>query len=50
MKEYDLIELDFTKLNGLLPAVVQDYKTGEVLMVAFMNQESWEATLETHPD
>jgi len=31
----------------LIPAVVQDYKTGEVLMLAFMNQAAWEATLST---
>jgi phosphoribosyl-AMP cyclohydrolase len=42
-----LLKLDFTKLNGLLPAIVQDYQTGEVLMLAFMNPESWKATLET---
>jgi phosphoribosyl-ATP pyrophosphohydrolase/phosphoribosyl-AMP cyclohydrolase len=39
--------LDFTKMNGLLPAVVQDYKTGRVLMVAFMNEEAYRKTLET---
>ncbi|MBW1990947.1 MAG: phosphoribosyl-AMP cyclohydrolase [Deltaproteobacteria bacterium] len=38
---------DFDKLGGLLPAVVQDAATGEVLMVAFMNREAWERTLET---
>ena len=42
-----MIELDFKKMGGLIPAVVQDYKTGEVLMLAFMNQEAWEATLST---
>jgi len=40
-----MIELNFTKMGGLIPAVVQDYKTGEVLMLAFMNQAAWEATL-----
>ena len=40
-------ELDFTKLDGLVPAVAQDWKTGEVLMVAFMNRESWELTQAT---
>jgi phosphoribosyl-AMP cyclohydrolase len=39
------IKLDFSKLNGLLPAIVQDYETGEVLMLAFMNEEAWESTL-----
>ena len=42
-----MIRLDFNKIGGLVPAVVQDYKTGEVLMLAFMNQEAWEATLST---
>ena len=38
---------NFDKLNGLVPAIAQDYKTGEVLMLAFMNQQAWEATLST---
>jgi phosphoribosyl-ATP pyrophosphohydrolase/phosphoribosyl-AMP cyclohydrolase len=39
---------DFKTLdNGLVPAVVQDYRTGEVLMVAYMNEESFCRTLET---
>ena len=42
-----MIKLDFNKLGGLLPAIVQDYQTGEVLMLAFMNEEAWEATLST---
>jgi phosphoribosyl-AMP cyclohydrolase len=42
-----MIELNFKKMGGLIPAVVQDYKTGEVLMLAFMNQAAWEATLTT---
>ena len=40
-----MVELNFKKMGGLIPAVVQDYKTGEVLMLAFMNQAAWEATL-----
>ncbi len=39
--------LDFAKLGGLVPAIAQDAATGEVLMVAFMNQEAWERTLKT---
>jgi len=39
-------ELDFEKMNGLLPAVVQDNRGGEVLMVGFMNREAFEKTLE----
>lgn len=33
--------------NGLLPAIVQDYATGEVLMLAWMNEESWQCTLKS---
>jgi phosphoribosyl-AMP cyclohydrolase len=39
-------ELDFDKMSGLLPAVVQDSVGGEVLMVGFMNREALERTLE----
>ncbi|MBK9242704.1 MAG: phosphoribosyl-AMP cyclohydrolase [Acidobacteria bacterium] len=39
--------LDFSKLDGLLPAVIQDHATGRVLMVAFMNEEAFRATVET---
>ena len=39
--------LNFSKGNGLLPAIVQDYKSKKVLMLAYINQESWEKTLET---
>ncbi|MEA3280078.1 MAG: phosphoribosyl-AMP cyclohydrolase [Thermodesulfobacteriota bacterium] len=42
-----MIELDFNKLGGLIPAIVQDYKTGDVLMLAFMNKKAWETTLST---
>ncbi len=42
-----MLKLDFDKMGGLLPAVVQDHRTGEVLMVGFMNQEAWETTLRT---
>jgi len=38
-------ELDFEKMNGLLPAVVQDWRDGEVLMVGFMNRQALEQTL-----
>ena len=36
--------MDFSKLDGLIPAVVQDYRSGEVLMVGFMNEEAWDVT------
>ncbi|MGH9494744.1 MAG: phosphoribosyl-AMP cyclohydrolase [Candidatus Sulfotelmatobacter sp.] len=38
--------LDFNKMSGLLPAVVQDWRDGDVLMVGFMNREALEQTLE----
>ena len=40
-----MMELDFTKLNGLVPAVVQDAQTDKVLMVAFMNKAALEKTI-----
>ena len=36
--------MDFSKLDGLLPAVVQDETSNEVLMVGFMNDEAWQIT------
>ncbi len=42
-----MIKLDFAKMDGLIPAVVQEYETGEVLMLAYMNKEAWEETLST---
>ena len=39
--------MDFSKLGGLLPAVVQDEVTSEVLMVGFMNEEAWSRTEQT---
>ncbi|MDW7771811.1 MAG: phosphoribosyl-AMP cyclohydrolase [Desulfobulbaceae bacterium] len=43
-----MIELDFSKTeSGLLPAIVQDYSSGEVLMLAYINSIAWEKTLET---
>ncbi|MDH5753288.1 MAG: phosphoribosyl-AMP cyclohydrolase [Deltaproteobacteria bacterium] len=41
------LKLDFNKGGGLLPAIVQDYATGEVLMVAYINGEAFQRTLET---
>lgn len=38
---------DFIKGGGLLPAIVQDDQTGEVLMMAYMNRDAWLKTLET---
>ena len=42
-----MIELDFKKSGGLIPAIAQDWKTGEVLMLAYINEESWKETLRT---
>ncbi|MDY0186438.1 MAG: phosphoribosyl-AMP cyclohydrolase [Syntrophus sp. (in: bacteria)] len=42
-----MLEPNFEKGNGLIPAIVQDYDTGEVLMLAYMNREAWLNTLET---
>ncbi len=42
-----VIELDFSKGNGLIPAIVQDFRSGKVLMLAYINQASWDKTLET---
>jgi len=39
--------LDFAKLDGLVPAVIQDHLTGRVLMVGFMNEEAFRRTIET---
>src|SRR5579875_64492 len=42
-----VIDIDFEKTNGLVPGVVQDAKTGEMLMLGFVNAESYAKTLET---
>ena len=42
-----MIELDFKKSGGLIPAIAQDWKTGEVLMLAYINEESRKETLRT---
>ncbi|MBN1288283.1 MAG: phosphoribosyl-AMP cyclohydrolase [Actinobacteria bacterium] len=42
----DVSELKFDK-NGLIPAIVQDFETNEVLMLAYMNYESVQRTIET---
>jgi phosphoribosyl-AMP cyclohydrolase len=39
--------MDFSKLDGLIPAVVQDDETGDVLMVGFMNEEALQKTRAT---
>jgi phosphoribosyl-AMP cyclohydrolase len=42
-----MTQLDFGKLDGLIPAVIQDHQTGRVLMVGFMNDEAFRKTVET---
>ena len=41
------MNLDFAKLDGLIPAVIQDHASGRVLMVGFMNDEAFRKTVET---
>ncbi len=38
---------NFEKMNGLIPAIVQDNETGEVMMLAYMNEDAYKKTLET---
>ena len=45
MKLEDVNKLDWPKGDGLLPAIVQDARTGAVLMLGYMNTESLRATL-----
>ena len=46
-KGFVMIDLDFDKGNGLLPAITQDHASGRVLMLAYINEEAWEKTLQT---
>ena len=41
------MDLDFQKSDGLVTAVIQDYVSGRVLMVGFMNEEAFRKTVET---
>jgi phosphoribosyl-AMP cyclohydrolase len=42
-----MMTLDFKKCGGLIPAIAQEYATGEVLMLAYINEEAWRETLRT---
>lgn len=43
-----MVQLNFSKsADGLIPAIAQDWQTGEVLMLAYINEEAWKHTLET---
>lgn len=46
MKNKEILELKFDA-NGLIPAIIQDYSNGDVLMLAYMNKESFQKTLES---
>jgi phosphoribosyl-AMP cyclohydrolase len=46
-KEVSMPTLQFDKGNGLLPAIVQDFQSKEVLMLAYINDLAWQRTLET---
>jgi phosphoribosyl-AMP cyclohydrolase len=43
----DSLTLDFSKGGGLLPAIAQDHASGKVLMLAYINEASWQKTLQT---
>lgn len=42
-----MADLDFNKLNGLVPAIIQDARTKNVLMLGFMNEEAYDKTVKT---
>ena len=41
------MEIDFNKMDGLVPAIIQDAQTDKVLMLGFMNDEAYEKTVQT---
>ena len=41
------VKLDFAKLDGLVPAVVQHHETGEILMIGFMNESAWDTSIQS---
>jgi phosphoribosyl-AMP cyclohydrolase len=43
----EAVTIDFAKTDGLVPGIVQDAKTGEMLMLGFLNDESYRKTLES---
>jgi phosphoribosyl-ATP pyrophosphohydrolase/phosphoribosyl-AMP cyclohydrolase len=47
MNDLELSQLDWQKMEGLIPAIIQNANNGEVLMLGYMNQEALQATLET---
>jgi len=47
-KRFSMVDPDFKKTGGLIPAIAQDAASGEVLMMAYMNRAAWEKTLATN--
>ncbi len=45
MTKLDITKINFQKLDGLVPAIIQDAETGAVLMLGFMNKEALQETL-----
>ena len=45
MSDLEINSLDWQKMNGLIPAIIQNAQNGKVLMLGYMNQESLIATL-----
>jgi len=43
----ELGKINFEKMNGLIPVIIQNYETKKILMLGFMNKEAWEKTFET---
>ena len=39
--------IDFEKMGGLVPAIIQDAETRQVLMLGFMNEDAYQKTIET---
>ncbi len=46
-EKMDAMTMDFEKMGGLVPGMVQDARTGELLMLGFLNEMSYRKTLET---
>ena len=47
IKKAGIEKIDFEKMGGLVPAIIQDSRTSKVLMLGFMNEPAWEKTQET---
>lgn len=42
-----MTKLNFKDKNSLIPVIIQEFKTGEILMLGFMNKNAWQKTLKT---